>query len=172
VVYRRDTKRDVSDVMSRPKNVLFLWTDQQRPDTIGALGNPLIRTPHLDRLVATGTAFEQAYCAQPVCSPSRASVLTGLYPHTHGVDGNSMKLPHEATTIAERLRPAGYACGYVGKWHLGREHCAQRGFEDFWRSTENYGGGYEPGDPDPKDLSDYERSLVARGDQNPHPQCG
>jgi arylsulfatase A-like enzyme len=150
-------------VADRPKNVLFLWTDQHRPDTIGAYGNALIRTPHLDRLAATGTLFEQAYCAQPVCSPSRGSVLTGLYPHAHGVTGNSMKLPPQATTIAERLRPHGYACGYVGKWHLGREHCAQRGFEDFWRSTENYGFGYEPGDPDPKGLSDYEQSLVARG---------
>ena len=148
---------------NRPKNILFLWTDQQRPDTIGAYGNPLIRTPHLDRLASAGTLFEQAYCAQPVCSPSRGSVLTGVYPHTHGVTSNSMTLPMEATTIAERLRPRGYACGYVGKWHLGREHCAQRGFDDFWSSTENYGFGYKPGDPDPKGLSHYEQSLVTRG---------
>jgi arylsulfatase A-like enzyme len=150
-------------VATRPKNLLFLWTDQQRPDTIGAYGNDLIRTPHLDHLAATGTLFTQAYCAQPVCSPSRGSVLTGVYPHTHGVISNSMKLPLEAKTIAERLRPHGYACGYVGKWHLGREHCAQRGFEDLWSSTENYAFGYEPGDPNPRGLSDYERSLVARG---------
>jgi arylsulfatase A-like enzyme len=149
--------------VSRPQNILFLWTDQHRADAMGAYGNPRIRTPHLDRLASTGTLFSQAYCAQPVCSPSRASVLSGVYPHTHGVTANSMTLPSQTTTIAERLRPEGYACGYVGKWHLGREHCAQRGFEDFWSSTENYGGGYRPGDPDPKGLSDYEQSLVARG---------
>ena len=54
----------------RPKNVLFIWTDEQRPDTIGAYGNPAIRTPHLDRLARSGVLFERAYCAQPVCTPS------------------------------------------------------------------------------------------------------
>src|SRR5687768_2607377 len=80
-------------VTKRPKNILLLWSDQQRADTIAAYGDvlrqdpaesgaPRIRTPHLDRLAAGGTLFEQAYCTQPVCSPSRASVLTGLYPHS------------------------------------------------------------------------------------------
>jgi len=64
---------------SRPPNILFLWTDQQRPDTIGAYGNAIIQTPSLDRLAQTGVLFEHAYCAQPVCSPSRASVITGVY---------------------------------------------------------------------------------------------
>ena len=159
----------------KPKNVLFLWTDQQRADTIGAYrrtspaGQAWPRTPYLDRLAASGTLFEQAYTAQPVCSPDRASILTGLNPHAHGVTSNSMVLPPAARTLAEYLRPAGYACGYIGKWHLGREHCAQRGFEDFWRSTENYAFGYGEGDPDPRGPSDYEQSLVARGYLQPGP---
>ena len=124
---------------SRPKNVLFLWTDQQRPDTIGAYGNRHIRTPHLDRLAAASSLFESAYCAQPVCSPARASVLTGLYAHTHGVIQNSIGLNPDTPTIAELLQPAGYVCGYIGKWHLGDELAPQRGFEPFWVSTE---GGY------------------------------
>ena len=147
----------------RPKNILFLWTDQQRPDTIAAYGNPEIQTPHLDRLAGTGALFQAAYCAQPVCSPARASVLTGLYPHTHGVVGNSIPLPARATTLAEMLRPDGYVCGYVGKWHLGSEHAAQRGFEDFWSSTENYRGGYAEGDPTAKNLSTYQQWLIERG---------
>jgi arylsulfatase len=146
-----------------PQNVLFLWTDQQRPDTIGAYGNPSIRTPHLDRLAATGTLFENAYCAQPVCSPARASVLTGVYPHTHGVTSNNVPLPTALPTLAELLRPAGYACGYVGKWHLGREHAPQRGFEDFWSSTENYGHGYADGEPEAQAPSTYEQWLQRAG---------
>src|SRR6266542_534301 len=106
----------------RPRNVLLLWTDQQRPDTLGAYGNPHVRTPNLDRLAAGGALFEQAYCAQPVCNPSRASVLTGLYPHTHGVLANRMTLPPTYPTIAELLKPAGYARGYAGKCDLGWEH--------------------------------------------------
>jgi arylsulfatase A-like enzyme len=146
-----------------PKNVLFLWTDQQRPDTIGAYGNPAIRTPHLDRLAASGALFAHAYCAQPICSPSRASVLTGVYPHTHGVIENNVPLPPTPLTLAELLRPAGYVCGYVGKWHLGREHAAQRGFEDFWSSTEDYGHGYAAGDPSAQSLSTYQQWLMRAG---------
>ena len=147
----------------RPRNVLFMWTDQQRPDTIGAYGNPQIQTPHLNRLAAAGTLFTQAYSTQPVCSPARASVLTGLYPHTHGVGENNVPLPATAPTLAQLLRPAGYVCGYVGKWHLGRERTPQAGFEDFWVSTEEYGGGYAADDPDARRPSDYHRFLVAHG---------
>ncbi|MGH2369997.1 MAG: sulfatase family protein, partial [Chloroflexota bacterium] len=117
-----------------PKNILFLWTDEQRPDTIGAYGNPRIRTPNLDRLAARSVLFEQAYCAQPVCTPSRATVLTGTYPHTHGATHNNVPLPEDVPTIAELLRPRGYICGYVGKWHLGREIHPQRGFDAWWSS--------------------------------------
>lgn len=151
----------------RPKNILFLWTDQQRPDTIGAYrgagGDAGPATPALDRLATSSTLFERAYCSQPVCSPSRASVLTGLFPHSHGVFSNSILLPTSVPTLAELLRPAGYACGYIGKWHLGREHAAQRGFEDFWRSTENYPQGYPDGDPTAAAPSSYQQFLVDRG---------
>ncbi|MGH2352627.1 MAG: sulfatase-like hydrolase/transferase, partial [Chloroflexota bacterium] len=146
----------------RLKNVLFLWTDEQRPDTIGAYGNPTIRTPNVDRLAAEGVLFEQAYCTQPVCSPSRASVLTGLYPHRHGVLQNNIPLPAEAPTLAERLRPAGYICGYVGKWHLGNElgrpALGTHGF-DCWVSTEDT----YTRDRAAEGFSDYHHFLVSRG---------
>jgi arylsulfatase A-like enzyme len=151
----------------RPRNVLFIWTDQQRPDTIGAYSNRGAasgpQTPNLDRLAAQGALFEQAYCAQPVCSPSRASVLTGTYPHTHGVVQNGLLLPRTLPTLAELLRPHGYACGYVGKWHLGRERTPQRGFEDWWASTESYAGGYAAGSPEARSATSYYRFLVERG---------
>jgi len=162
----------------RPPNVLFIWTDQQRPDTLGAYettehphsgggrrqgARELIRTPNLDRLAGGSTLFERAYCAQPVCSPSRASVLTGVHPHTHGVTENGVPLARTVPTLAELLRPAAYACGYVGKWHLGWERTAQRGFEDFWISTESYSGGYEAGSPEARGATSYHQFLVERG---------
>lgn len=152
----------------RPKNVLFIWTDEQRPDTIGAYGNPHIRTPNLDRLAAQSALFEQAYCAQPVCSPSRATVVTGVYPHTHGLLHNNMVLTTAIPTLAELLRPAGYVCGYIGKWHLGNEVRPQRGFEQFWVSTEdNYTADYAA-----EGYSSYHQFLVQRGYTPPDERHG
>ena len=125
---------------TRPQNLLFIWTDQQRPDTIGAYGNPQIRTPHLDRLATEGILFQQAYCAQPVCAPARATALTGLYPHTHGVLTNGIPLDPAVPAIAELLAPAGLFSGHIGCWHLapsGHILQPQRGFEQFWVTTED-----------------------------------
>jgi arylsulfatase len=146
----------------RPLNLLFLWTDEQRPDTIGAYGNPHIATPHLDRLAAQSVLFEQAYCTIPVCTPSRGSVLTGVYPHTHGATHNNIPLPEHIPTIAELLRPHGYYCGYAGKWHLGNELRAQRGF-DWWSSMED---GYIK-DHQRDGFSTYHQWLVRQGYQPP-----
>ena len=102
-------------------NILWICTDQQRYDTIHALGNPIIRTPNLDRLCAEGIAFTHAYCQNPICTPSRTSFLTGLYPSTvHGnINGNARcNLPENARLVTTRLRDAGYDCGLSGKLHL------------------------------------------------------
>lgn len=104
----------------RPNIVLFC-TDQQRYDTIGALGNPHIRTPHLDRLVNQGAAFTNAYCQTPICTPSRASFLTGCYASTLHVNrnGNEYFPAQFAPRLISRiLNSAGYDCGMVGKFHL------------------------------------------------------
>lgn len=144
---------------TRPRNLLFLWTDEQRPDTIAAYGNPAIRTPHLDRLAGGATLFEAAYCTAPLCTPSRGSVITGAYPHAHGALRNNVPLPASVPTIAEVLSAEGYACGYAGKWHLGDELRAQRGFEAFWSSIED---GYTA-DHAGRGFSSYHRWLVAQG---------
>jgi arylsulfatase A-like enzyme len=168
----------------RPRNILIILSDQQRPDTIGAYwqgdehrrrhaasavvpqGPPgaLPRTPHLDRLAATGALFERAYCAQPVCAPSRASILTGLHPHAHGLQDGDVLSP-DVPTLAELLRPAGYACGYIGQWHLGHENRPQRGFEDFWVATED---GYIR-DHDREGYTAYREYLVTQGYTPPDP---
>ena len=106
--------------MKRP-NILWYCSDQQRFDTIRALGNPNVHTPRLDGLVAKGVAFTQAYCQSPICTPSRASFLTGVYPSALGVNGNGFErfpAEHAHKLLPNRLARAGYDCGLVGKLHL------------------------------------------------------
>lgn len=104
---------------TRKPNITWFCTDQQRFDTIGALGNPHVSTPNIDRLAATGTAFTTAYCQSPICTPSRTSFLTGVYPSTaqanrNGNDRYSGRHPLVTRLFAE----AGYTFGNVGKLHL------------------------------------------------------
>jgi len=107
---------------SRP-NILWICTDQQRYDTIGALGNPHIRTPNLDRLVAEGVAFTNAYCQSPICTPSRASFLAGRYPSAARVNRNGAATPPTDVPLVTRLlADAGYDCGLAGKFHLSAAH--------------------------------------------------
>jgi arylsulfatase A-like enzyme len=102
-----------------PPNILWICTDQQRYDTIGALGNPHVHTPNIDRLAAEGVAFSHAFCQTPICTPSRASFLTGMYPSTiHAcVNGNGF-WGEAAPLITKLLADAGYDCGLAGKLHL------------------------------------------------------
>ncbi len=100
-------------------NILWICTDQQRWDTIAALGNDHIRTPNIDRLVQEGTAFDHAFCQSPICTPSRASFLTGRYPSTvHGTCNGNTVWGEGAPLISKLLADAGYDCGLVGKFHL------------------------------------------------------
>ncbi|MBN1642921.1 MAG: sulfatase-like hydrolase/transferase [Anaerolineae bacterium] len=104
--------------VKRP-NILWICTDQQRYDTVRALGNAAIRTPNLDRLVREGVAFTRAYCQCPICTPSRASALTGRYPSTIHVNRNGNAFfPGEVELITRRLAREGYDCGLAGKLHL------------------------------------------------------
>ena len=121
----------------RPPNILFVFTDEQRFDTMGAYGNDRIETPNLDKLAAESTVFEQAYVTQPVCTPSRSSIMTGLYPHTNGCTENNVPLPLETPCLPELIAKTPYVTGYHGKWHLGDEIFAQHGFED-WISIDYY----------------------------------
>lgn len=103
--------------MDRP-NILWICSDQQRFDTIRALGNERIKTPHIDRLVDSGVAFTQAYCQSPVCTPSRASFLTGRYPRTTRCRQNGQTIPADERLLPRILADAGYVCGLSGKLHL------------------------------------------------------
>mgnify|MGYP003875988935 CR=1 FL=1 len=103
-------------------------TDQHRLSAVGAYGPTPCRTPNIDRLAAEGVLFERAYTVCPVCSPARGTILTGLYPHGHGVTTNIHEigcsvheLPDQPGLLPRRLQAAGYAVGYTGKWHLGTD---------------------------------------------------
>lgn len=109
----------------RPPNVILIYTDDQGSVDVNCFGAKDLMTPHLDSLAQRGVRFTQFYSAAPVCSPSRAAMLTGRVPQRAGVPGNVSSgrghagMPTDQVTIAEMLREAGYATGHVGKWHLG-----------------------------------------------------
>ncbi|MDE3165110.1 MAG: sulfatase-like hydrolase/transferase, partial [Acidobacteriota bacterium] len=100
------------------KNLLILMADQHKRDCLGAAGDRVARTPNLDALAGTSVRFTDAYCANPVCTPSRASLLTGLYTHNHRTWNNSTPWPYEHKTIAHAFGRAGYMTALVGKMHF------------------------------------------------------
>jgi len=99
-------------------NILLICTDQQRFDTLRAYGNDHVLTPNLDRLAADGVLFENCYVQNPVCSPSRASLMTSRYPHAHGLWANGVHLRDDEQFFTKTLADDGYDCGLVGKLHL------------------------------------------------------
>ncbi len=120
--------------MSRP-NILWYCADQQRHDTIRALGCPHIATPNLDALCAGGVAFKRAYSQSQICTPARASFLTGRYPASHHVyrNGNAYFPPHEKL-VTRIFADAGYDCGLVGKLHLSAAKYYEKRPDDGYRS--------------------------------------
>ncbi|APZ50828.1 sulfatase [Salipiger abyssi] len=147
--------------MTRP-NILWICTDQQRWDTIRALGATAAQTPHLDRLTEEGTAFTRAYCQSPICTPSRSSFLTGMYPAAHQVQRNgNAYFPDHLTLVPQIFRDAGYRTGLIGKLHLSAaqnriETRPERdGYEEFYWSQ-------HPGNDWPEG-HDYADWLAERG---------
>ncbi len=129
---------------TRP-NFLFVLTDDQRKGAMGNDGNPLIKTPNLDRLAREGMAFRNAYVSTPVCSPSRGSILTGQYPHTHGVVKNSAydALSHRLITFPQLLHNSGYYTAHIGKWHMGQDATERPGY-DRWVCLRGQGEYFDP----------------------------
>ena len=123
---------------NRP-NILLILCDDHRYDAMGFMGHPFIETPHMDRLAREGTHFENAFVTTSLCSPSRASILTGLYAHNHGVIDNYNPVREDLTFFPELLQQGGYETAFIGKWHMGGniDH-PQRGF-DHWVSFKGQG---------------------------------
>ena len=114
--------------MSERPNIVFIVTDQQRLDTIGAYGSSICKTPNIDRLAERGMRFTRAYTPCGLCSPVRASLLTGTYPHDHDALTNNKlhpvrtELPPERDVLTPALKSAGYQMASIGKWHVNSEH--------------------------------------------------
>ncbi|MBN2310082.1 MAG: sulfatase-like hydrolase/transferase [Candidatus Hydrogenedentes bacterium] len=141
-------------------NLLFIFTDEQRADTLSAYGNHHIHTPHLDRLASESVLFEKCYVTQPVSTPSRSSIMTGLYPHANGCTQNNVPLADGTPCITEFL--SGYRPAYFGKWHLGDEIFSQHGFEH-WVSIEDMYLPYYRNGRDRSERSTYHHWLVDKG---------
>jgi N-acetylglucosamine-6-sulfatase len=122
-------------------NVLFILCDDLRPDALGCYGSEHVKTPNIDALARGGVRFANAFCTTSLCSPSRASILTGLYASRHGVRDNFTELPVSLPHWPGRLRETGYAAAYIGKWHMGETNDAPRpGFD--WFVTHKGQGKY------------------------------
>ena len=105
-------------MQQRRPNILIIYPDQMRADVMACAGNPVIKTPHLDRLANEGIRFDNAFASYPLCCPFRASLMTGKYAQSHGLIQNHFPLETNQQFLAVLLRDAGYQTGYVGKWHL------------------------------------------------------
>lgn len=142
-------------------NLLFLWTDEQRPDTMSVYGNRAIHAPNLNRFSEECVVFDKCYVSQPVCTPSRSTVMTGLWPHMNGCTQNNVALREDVPTLPEMVG-GDYATGYFGKWHLGDEIFAQHGFRE-WRSIEDTYARYYREGRERDGKSDYHNWLLGLG---------
>ncbi|MEM1249532.1 MAG: sulfatase [Acidobacteriota bacterium] len=124
-------------------NFVFVLIDDQRYDALGAL-NPFFETPHLDALMARGVLFENAFVTTSLCSPSRASILTGQYAHKHQVLANRTPLDPQIPTFGQELEGAGYDTGFFGKWHMGGADDSPRPGWGRWVSFPAQGVYYDP----------------------------
>src|SRR5262249_1962747 len=105
---------------NRP-NVLFILCDDIRWDCLSFAGHPYLKTPNSAPLPAEGVHFKNMFCTTSLCSPSRASILSGVYAHTHGVTNNFTEFPNSLPGFHTRLHESGYTTAYMGKWHMGEE---------------------------------------------------
>lgn len=133
-------------VYSQPKNVVFILADDHRYDYMGFHPNSpdFLETPAMDRMAAEGAHLANAFVSTSLCSPSRASILTGQYPFRHSVVDNSNIMPAGTPMIGEALQEAGYQTGYFGKWHIGNDHDNPKPGFDRWVSFRGQGVYYNP----------------------------
>src|SRR5882762_1753181 len=120
-------------------NVLFILCDDIRWNAMSCAGHPALKTPNIDRITNEGVRFANMFCTTSLCSPSRASILTGVYAHTHGVVNNFTELPTTLTHWPMRLRESGYETAYMGKWHMGEDNDTPRAGFDFFATHKGQG---------------------------------
>ncbi|RUL88277.1 sulfatase family protein [Tautonia sociabilis] len=129
---------------ARPRNVVFILSDDHRFDAMGFLGHPFLKTPNMDRMAREGVHLKNAFVTTSLCSPSRASILTGRYAHNHKVVDNNNPVPPGTVFFPQYLQAAGYDTAFIGKWHMGGDSDAPRPGFDRWVSFRGQ-GTYLPG---------------------------
>ncbi len=133
---------------NRKPNLILFLPDQQRADTLACYGGVKVHSPNLNKLASESVIFERTYVTHPVCTPSRSSLMTGTWPHINGCTHNSVPLDRRFRVFPELMQDQDYRTAYIGKWHLGEDGPAGRGFEDYI-STDGHG--------------DYSNFLISKG---------
>lgn len=138
-------REPVRDTAAGPPNVVFILVDDLRWDDIGVAGHPFVETPGIDQLASEGTRFINAFATTPLCSPSRAAILTGQYVHTNGIIDNTARdsASHRLATFAIPLANAGYQTGFFGKWHMGNDDTRRPGWTH-WVAMKGQGEAVDP----------------------------
>jgi N-acetylglucosamine-6-sulfatase len=156
-----ETEVSKSEASEEKPNFIFILTDDQRFDAMGFMGHPFLKTPNIDRLRNEGGWFKNAFCTTSLCSPSRASFLTGTHSSRHGIMANDMgfdfdfdKTPSYHQILRDK---AGYNSAYVGKWHMGLFHDNPRPGFDYWLSFKDQGVYIDP------ELNENGRPFKSKG---------
>jgi uncharacterized sulfatase len=145
--------------MQRP-NFVLIMTDTQATNVIGAYGHPELATPHIDRLAQNGVKFERAYTTCPLCTPARAGMFTGIYPHTTGAWTNNLALGENIKTMGQRFQDNGYRTAYIGKWHLdGHDYFGTGICPEGWDSAYWYDGKCYLDDLSPEEVYLWREGL-------------
>lgn len=123
---------------NRKPNLILFLPDQQRADTLACYGGVKVHAPNLNKLASESVVFERTYVTHPVCTPSRSALMTGTWPHINGCTHNSVPLDRRFRILPELMQDRDYRTGYIGKWHLGEDGPAARGFQHYV-STDGHG---------------------------------
>ena len=141
-------------------NILYIMTDDHAAHAIGAYGSRINKTPHIDRLAREGMLLKNCFCTNPICTPSRAGILTGEYSHKNGVPVFN-DISTDVKTIGGYMRDAGYYSAFIGKWHLGGPKTVRDADWDRWMVYANQGVYFDPWFWEKKDGKSSRRSTAA-----------
>jgi len=149
---------------ARKPNVVYLFSDEHRWQSMSFTEMPEVHTPHMAKMASQGVQFTHCISNYPVCSPHRAMLLTGRWPYQQGMIDNGLELSPNEMTVAKAFKGAGYATGYVGKWHLGGTRAEPFGFDEslIWTNESQHmaGGKYHPRDGKPVETKGYNATLM------------